>query len=185
MASGMPALEMDFSWCCMVPHLLGRNSPRNHSNNIPQQVAGNQSTQNRAAVAADGDDFVEMLDLQAVVEGVANAMGGVEERNGAENEEIETDDGKRQEGLRTCVFCSFRQTEGRGDILNEEVHGDEEGGDDTAGAEEEPQERFDAKFGRLRVHLVFCPSSPVNEFRMIQESPQGLKPDFSRLQCRS
>src|SRR5258708_4068022 len=94
-----------------------------------------------------------MLDLQAVVKRVANAVRGVEERNGAENEEIEAHDGKRKEGLRTCVICGFRQTEGSGDILNEEVHGDEECRDDTAGAEEEPQERFDAKFGRLRVHI--------------------------------
>src|SRR5258705_4934089 len=106
-----------------------------------------------------------MLDLQAVVKRVANAVRGVEERNGAENEEIETHDGKRQEGLRTCVLCSFRQTEGSGDILNEKVHGDEEGGDDTAGAEEEPQERLDRKSTRLHSshlgisHAVFCLSN--------------------------
>jgi hypothetical protein len=35
------------------------------------------------------------------------------------------------------------------------MHRDEECGDDTAGAEEEPEERFDAKFGWLSVHFSF------------------------------
>jgi hypothetical protein len=126
-------------------------------NEIPQQVAGDQSAQNRAAVTADGYDFVEVLDLQAVVKGVANAMRGVEERDGAEHEEIEADERKRQECGGAGVIGGLGPSEGCGNSQDEEVDGDEECRDDTAGAEEEPQERLDAKFGWLSVHFVFRP----------------------------
>jgi len=127
------------------------------SNKIPQQVAGDDGAQNRAAVAASGDDFVEMFDLQAVVEGVTNAMGRMKERQGTENEEVETHEGKRKEGRDAGVLGGFGQAKRSGDSQDEEVDGDQEGGDDTTGAEENPQERLDAKFGWLSVHLIFCP----------------------------
>jgi hypothetical protein len=123
------------------------------SNKIPQQIACDESAQNRAAVAADGDDLVEMLDLQAVVKGVTNAMCGMEERERAEDEKVETHERKREEVGGICVLGSFRPAEGSGNSQDEEVDGDQEGSDDTAGAEEEPQERFDAKFGWLDFHL--------------------------------
>ena len=130
---------------------------RDSSNKIPQKIAGNDSAHNRAAVTAGGDDFVEMFDLQAVVEGVTNAMGGVEKRQGAENEEVEPHEGKREKGTGAGVFGGFGEAEGAGDSQDEEVDGDQEGGDYTTGAEEEPQEWLDAEFGGLRVHLVFYP----------------------------
>jgi len=123
----------------------------------PEEIACDDGAQNGAAVAAGGDDFVEVLDLQAVVKGVANAMGGVEERERAENEKVETHEWKRKEGSDACIIRRFREAEGSGDSQDEEVDGDEEGGDDTAGAKEEPQERFDAEFGWLSVHLSFYP----------------------------
>ena len=127
------------------------------SNKIPQKIAGDDGAQNCAAVTAGGDDFVEMFDLQAVVEGVTNAMSGMEERERAENEQVEPHEGERKKGRGGGVLGGFGEAEGAGDSEDEEVDGDEEGGDDTAGAEEEPQERLDAKFGWLSVHLVFCP----------------------------
>ena len=123
----------------------------------PEEIAGDDRAQNCAAVAAGGDDFVEVLDLQAVVEGVANAMGGVEKRERAKQEKVEAHDWKREEGGGTCIVCGFCQAERSSNSQDEEVDGDEEGGDDTPRAEEEPQERFDAKFGWLSVHLVFYP----------------------------
>jgi len=130
---------------------------RDSSNKIPQKIAGNDSAHNRAAVTAGGDDFVEMFDLQAVVEGVTNAMGGVEERERAENEEVDAHEGKREKGTGAGVFGGFGESEGAGDSEDEEVNGNQKCGDDTAGAEEEPQKRLDAEFGGLRVHLVFYP----------------------------
>jgi hypothetical protein len=124
-------------------------------NEIPQQITRDKSADDGAAVARDGDDFVEMLDLKAIVKGVANAMRGVEERDGAENEKVESHDWKCKESGDAGVLGGFGPAEGSGDSQDEEVDGDEEGGDDTAGAEEEPEERFDAKFGWLRVHQVF------------------------------
>jgi hypothetical protein len=81
----------------------------------------------------------------------------VEERNGAEHEEIETDERVSDECGGGGVRGSIREAEREDEILDQQVDGDEESGDDTAGAEEDPQERFDAKFGWLSVHLVFCP----------------------------
>jgi len=118
----------------------------------PEEIACDDGAQNGATVAAGGDDFVEVLDLQAVVERVTNAMRGVEERDGAEDEEVKPHDWERQETGGPSVVRGFRPAEGSGDSQDEEVDGDEEGGDDTAGAKEEPQERFDAEFGWLSVH---------------------------------
>jgi hypothetical protein len=123
------------------------------SNKIPQQITRYKSADDGASVARGGDDFVEVFDLQAVVEGVANAMRGVEERDGAENEKVESDDWKCQESGDASVLGGFGPAEGSGDSEDEEVDGDKKSGDDTAGAEEEPEEWFDAKFGWLRVHV--------------------------------
>lgn len=121
-------------------------------NKIPQQITGDESADDRPAVTSGGDDFVEMLDLEAVVKGVANAMGGVEERDGAENEEVEPHERKRKESGDAGEFRGFGPAERSGDSQNEEVDGDKKSGDDTAGAEEDPEERFDTKFGWLSVH---------------------------------
>jgi hypothetical protein len=124
------------------------------SNKIPQQITRYKSADDGAAVARDGDDFVEMLDLKAVIKGVANAMRGVEERDGAENEKVESDDWKCQESGDASVLGGFGPAEGSGDSKDEQVDGDQEGGNDSAGAEEDPEERFDTKFGWLGVHIL-------------------------------
>jgi hypothetical protein len=125
------------------------------SNKIPQQITRDESPDDGAAVAAGGDDFVQVLDLETVVKGVANAMGGVEEGDGAENEEVEPHDWKCKERGDAGVLGGLGPTERSGDTQNEEVDGDEKCGNDTAGAEEDPEERFDAKFGWLSVHIAF------------------------------
>jgi len=120
---------------------------------IPQEITRDKSADDGATVARDGDDFVEIVDLKAIVKGGSECDGGgVEERDGAENEKVESDDRKCKESGDAGVLGGFGPAEGSGDSQDEEVDGDEEGGDDTAGAEEEPEERFDAKFGWLRVH---------------------------------
>src|SRR5512135_3270523 len=95
-----------------------------------------------------------MLDLQAVVQRIANAVRGVEQGNGAENEEIETDKGKADDIDGGRVLGGLEPAEGSGDSQDEQVDGDQESSDDTAGAEEDPEQRFDAKFGRLSVHIL-------------------------------
>src|SRR5579864_3091417 len=96
------------------------------SNKIPQQIASDDGAQNRAAVAAGGNDLVEVLDLEAVVEGVADAMGGVEERERAENEKVEPDDWKCEEGGGGCVAGGRRPAERAGNSQDEEMDRDEE-----------------------------------------------------------
>jgi hypothetical protein len=81
----------------------------------------------------------------------------VEERKRAENEEVEPHEGKRKKGRGAGVLGGFGEAEGGGDSEDEEVNGDQKSGDDTACAEEEPQERLDAKFGWLSVHIAICP----------------------------
>jgi hypothetical protein len=180
----------------MAPHLEGcgpqkitltKLDERLGSMETPEEIARDERAQNRAAVAANGDDFVEMLDLQSIVKRVANAMGGVEERNGAEHEKVKTHEGMGQDVGGSRVLGGLRPLERSCDAQDKEMDGNKESGDDTAGAEEDPQQRFDTKFGRLRVHSVFYPSRTylVGGVRMIQEYPQELKPNFSRLQCRS
>ena len=186
----MPALEMDFSWCSMVPHLPGCDGPRKitltkldvHCGSLetPEEIAGDYSADDGAAVAAGGDDFVEVFDLEAVVKGVANAVGGVEERDGAENEKVEPYDWKCKESGDAGVLGGFGPAERSGDSQNEEVDGDKKSGDDTAGAEEDPEERFDAKFGRLRVHSAFYPLRLAREARQLPLKSKTMRRNWGR-----
>src|SRR6267142_5188832 len=94
-----------------------------------------------------------MLDLETVVERVANAMGGVEERDGTEHKKIETHERKLQHVDGAGILYGLQQVEWNRNPEDEQVDGNQKSSDDTAGAEEDPQERFDAKFGRLSVHF--------------------------------
>jgi len=121
--------------------------------NIPQKEAGDQTPDNSHSVAGEGDDLVQMLDLKAVVEGVANAVREVEKGNAAQNEEIKANKrmGKQRGGGR--VVWGLCPTKWKRKSLQKQMDGDEEGGDDTAGAEEDPQERLKANLRWFGFHL--------------------------------
>ena len=59
-------------------------SARQHLWNLPQQHGGHNRADNGAAVAEDGNHLVQVLDLQAVIERVPEAMRPVKERQRAQ-----------------------------------------------------------------------------------------------------
>ena len=123
------------------------------SMNIPQKEACDQRSHNCRAVAAEGDDFVQMLDLQAVVEGVANAVREVEKRNATQNEEIKANKRMSNKGGGGRVVWSLCPTKWKRKSLQKQMDRDKERGDNTAGAEEDPQERLKAKLRWFGFHL--------------------------------
>ncbi len=57
--------------------------------NCPQQVGRHGRSQEAGAIAQDGDELGQMLQLQPIVQRVPEAMGPMEERQGDEDEEVE------------------------------------------------------------------------------------------------
>src|SRR5712691_4379285 len=76
-ASGMLLFEIGFNLKSTITLHLGK---------VPQQVAGDYGSGYRAAIAENRDHFVQMFDLEAVVERVAEPVRPVEQRQRAEHE---------------------------------------------------------------------------------------------------
>ena len=76
----------------------GASLARSRSGDVPQRVGGQGRSHEGRAVAQDGDERGQVLQLQAIVERVAEAMGPVEERQGDEDEEVEPRQRVRQRG---------------------------------------------------------------------------------------
>jgi hypothetical protein len=45
---------------------------------VPEQISGNDCTDTRSAITQHVDEFIQMLDLESIVECVAKPMGPVE-----------------------------------------------------------------------------------------------------------
>jgi hypothetical protein len=60
--------------------------------NLPDEVRGHHRTHDGAAVAERIDQFVQMFDLQPVVQRVPETMGPVEQRQDAKHEQVKTAD---------------------------------------------------------------------------------------------
>src|SRR5512135_116540 len=77
-------------------------------------------------VAEDGDEPGEVLQLQAVVERVAEAVSPVEERERDEGEEVEAGEGMPDEGAQRLVAGRPEPAGGKREPREEEVHRQEE-----------------------------------------------------------
>src|SRR5262249_3427632 len=72
---------------CHMPYFIFHMKYGMWSLNIPQDVCGQRRPGQGAAVTEDGDQFVEVFDLQSVVEGEAKTMRPVKERQRANREQ--------------------------------------------------------------------------------------------------
>src|SRR3972149_11252334 len=84
-----------------------------------------------------------MLQLQAIIERVAKTMGPVEKRQGDEREEVESRHGVLQKAVKGLVVGRLKQPQGKGQPSQEEMDGEQEGGDRPPRAEQEPEKRRD------------------------------------------
>jgi len=112
--------------------------------NIPQKEAGGQRSEHGRAVAGEGDDFIQVFDLQAVIKGVANAVREMEKRNGTEYEQIDTHRRMRNKRGGGCVIGGFCPAKRERYSLKKKMHRDQKGSDNTARAEKDPQQRLES-----------------------------------------
>src|SRR6266536_1153549 len=121
-------------WPLPFPHSL---------RDVPQQGRRHGRSQEGGAIAQDGDELGQVLELQPIVERVPEAMGPVKERQGDEDEEVEPYHRVRHEAVEDLVAGRLEPTQGKGEAGQEEMDRKEERGDRPPGAEQEPQERRD------------------------------------------
>ena len=95
-----------------------------------------------AEVADGGGEGLGYGQLEVGGEG-GDAMGGVEEGRGEEDDEEQLGDGVAEEGEHVVVGDGVGEpSEGAGDVVGEDEGGQYEGGDGAADAEEGPPHRF-------------------------------------------
>src|SRR5438093_13356503 len=93
-------------------------------------------SQEGSAIAQDGDEHGQMLQLQPIVERVPKAMGPMEERQGDENEEVQSCQRMRQQAMEELVGGGLEPSQGKGQGRQKEMDGEEERGHRSARAEQ-------------------------------------------------
>ena len=86
------------------------NLGRRWLGDVPQQVGRGRRSQKGGAIAQDGDELGQMLQLQAIVERVPEAMGPMKEGQGDENEQVEAGHRMRQEAVEELVAGCLERT---------------------------------------------------------------------------
>src|SRR2546430_11768679 len=115
---------------------------RGHSMKIPQQVTCQCSSENCSAVATNENQFIQVLDLQPIVQRVAKAMRPVKQRQETQCKQINSGERRRDQRVQILVARSANPSQGKRKPEEEKVHRYDEGGKDTARAEQRPQNRL-------------------------------------------
>src|SRR5947209_10646673 len=155
----MPALEMDFSWTSIEPPSRLLKQPRTFLGsdqllrNPPQQVAGHGRSQQGTTVAAKVDDLVQMLDLQAVVERVTKPVRPVKQGQRTKQEQVDSHNRMRKKRHGALVPRCFQPAERKRQPPEEQMHRDQKRRQNTARAEQRPEERLHSQSGFFPCHL--------------------------------
>src|SRR5438445_11210551 len=139
---------------CPSKHLVSRN--RGHSMKIPQQVTCQCSSENCSAVATNENQFIQVLDLQPIVQRVAKAMRPVKQRQETQCKQINSGERQRDQRMQILVTRSGNPSQGKRKPEEEKVHRYDESRKDTARAEQRPQNRFIRLLRHLRPHEKPC-----------------------------
>src|SRR5436190_22309067 len=94
----------------------------------PQDVRGHDGPREGRPIAEDDDDGGQVLDLEAIVERVAEAMGPVEEGQGDEDEEVEPRQGVEDQAVEGLVARAAEPPEREDDPDQQQVDREEERG---------------------------------------------------------
>src|SRR5438128_4884601 len=125
---------------CPSKHLVSQN--RGRSMKIPQQIARQSSSENCSAVATNENQFIQVLDLQPIVQRVAKAMRPVKQRQETQCKQINPGERQRDQRMQILVTRSGNPSQGKRKPEEEKVHRYDESGKDTARAEQRPQNRL-------------------------------------------
>src|SRR6266511_1211078 len=103
---------------------------------VPQDVGGQRRPAQSPAVTEDGDQFVEVFDLQSVVEGEAKTMRPVKERQRADREQRQPRQRVSRQGQQAPVARLIDPTQRDSQAEQKEQDRNYQRGDHPAGAEE-------------------------------------------------
>src|SRR5262245_40889091 len=117
--------------------------------NIPHDVCGQRRPGQGPAVTEDGDQFVEVFDLQSVVEGEAKTMRPVKERQRADREQRQPRQRAPCQRQQAPVARLIDPTQRDSQAEQKEQDRNYQRGDHPAGAEERPQKWLIRSFGHV------------------------------------
>src|SRR5207244_7685361 len=80
---------------------------------IPQQVTCQCSSENRSAVATNENQFIQVLDLQPIVQRVAKAMRPVKQRQETQCKQINSGERQRDQRMQILVTRSGNPSQGK------------------------------------------------------------------------
>src|SRR5205823_13947389 len=102
---------------------------------IPQQVTCQCSSENCSAVATNENQFIEVLDLQPIVQRVAKAMRPVKQRQETQGKEINSGYRQRDQRMQRLVTRRGNPSEGKRKPEEEKLQRYDDGCTDRGGAE--------------------------------------------------
>jgi len=108
----------------------------------PQEMRGHGRSDDRSTVTNEVHELIQVFDLEPVVEGVAKAMGPVNEQKRTEDEEEKARERVSEEFQEMLVAGRREPSQGERNSEEQEEDGCQQSRQDTPGAEEQPQERL-------------------------------------------
>src|SRR5258708_2678738 len=115
---------------------FGMTSPSRY---IPQQVSRQNRSYSRSAVTEDVDQFVQVLDLQTVVEGKTEPVSPMEQRKRAKDQQVYSSERMPHQGQQLFLAWRVQPSQGKRQREQEQVDRDQHRGNYAACAEEHPQ----------------------------------------------
>src|SRR5438093_2766422 len=116
-------------------------SARRPSREVPECVRGYGCAHQCGTVAKDRDQHRQMIQLQSVVECVAEPVSPVKKRQRDHDEQIQTYDWMLHKGPKSLVARRVQPPQGKGQAAQEQMYRAQERGDRSAHAEQDPQKR--------------------------------------------
>src|ERR671923_266528 len=89
---------------------------------IPQQITCQYSSENCSAVATNEDHFVQVLDLQAIVQRIAKPVRPVEQRQEAQSKKVDPSERRTEEPVQIFVTGSGNPSQRKRQAEKEQVH---------------------------------------------------------------
>src|SRR2546427_11783511 len=109
---------------------------------IPQQIARQSSSENCSAVATNENQFIQVLDLQPIVQRVAKAMRPVKQRQETQCKQINSGERQRDQRMQILVTRSGNPSQGKRKPEEQKGHRYDASRKDTARADPRPKNRF-------------------------------------------
>src|SRR6516162_6869270 len=113
---------------------------RRASGDRPQQICGNDRSHHGSAITKSKDDFIQVLDSEAVVQSETEAMRPMKQRQTAKNEQINSHQRHSYERHQMLIGRWLHPSQRDSQAEQEQLHGNEQCGNHSAGSEKHPEE---------------------------------------------